>query len=586
LKTQSSQLPITMAFRAGLTALLAGSVPAILAEDLGLVLDDECDGSESCALNALQTRGMMKAEDVSLENATETGSSCRSLNDPANAVCASVVRWAHNGGRNDPHAADWFKDMESIAKVDYKTASLGDWQKLYFCAPPGGKQCGAPPCTCSNPPCDVCFSGGATKKGCDGGDSDSIACKPPKTALEYNGMQWEDIKVSGPGPFTVFAIGDWGGMDGTLNPIEGRPNLVAYPGGHKSGPTVFPRTRWNKEHTVELCNHKQFIRCYSTDGHDCPPGCGFVRGIDDHPQILVANSLKARAAKKSPEFILNVGDNFYWGGIEKKCGTPMDQLSYTAHHQFNQIFEGVYNGPGLDGKVWLSVLGNHDWGGRVFNNGWDQQIAYTWKSARWVMPAAYYSTHVDFEDAGFSMDVFMLDSNAMDASDLNEDPEHNLCGAAHNPPGATCASQGGPKDLGSCKQWFWDMWAKQKQWLPEQLDASKAEWQVAVTHFPCGHQKSFYEDMHQAHGLDLLVTGHRHDQELWAPNRLGGLTCFVTGGGGGISSEATPNVHNKKDWYGEAQYGFYDLTVSKETIEITSINWNGYEIKSATVHPK
>ena len=48
-----------------------------------------------------------------------------------------------------------------------------------------------------------------------------------------------------------------------------------------------------------------------------------------------------------------VGDNFYWGGIEKTCGTPMNELSYTAHHQFTQIFEGIYNGRGLDGKAFF-----------------------------------------------------------------------------------------------------------------------------------------------------------------------------------------------------------------------------------------
>lgn len=163
-------------------------------------------------------------------------------------------------------------------------------------------------------------------------------------------------------------------MDGTLNPIEGRTQLIAYPAGVRSGPSVFPRTRWNKAHSQQLCNHTEFVECYKTMGQSCALGCGFVKGIDDQPQLLVANSFKVRAAKKEPAFILNVGDNFYWGGIEKTCGTPMDELSYTAHHQFDQIFEGVYNGPGLDGKVWLSVLGNHDWGGRVFNNGWDSQL--------------------------------------------------------------------------------------------------------------------------------------------------------------------------------------------------------------------
>ena len=49
---------------------------------------------------------------------------------------------------------------------------------------------------------------------------------------------------------------------------------------------------------------------------------------------------------------------------------------------------------------------------------------------------------MDFVDAGFTMDIFMLDSNAMDAKDLDKDSEHNICGAEHNPAGATCASAG------------------------------------------------------------------------------------------------------------------------------------------------
>lgn len=115
-------------------------------------------------------------------------------------------------------------------------------------------------------------------------------------------------------------------MDGSLRPIEGRPELIAYPQGAKSGPSVFPRTRWNKQHTKEhfsfvqnhichtvfgfkrtrvprkpekeLCDHKAFVRCYTTMGVGCDPGCGFVKGIDDQPQTLVASAMKMHAAKK------------------------------------------------------------------------------------------------------------------------------------------------------------------------------------------------------------------------------------------------------------------------------------------------
>ena len=89
----------------------------------------------------------------------------------------------------------------------------------------------------------------------------------------YKGQHWPTTVVYGVQEMHIFAIGDWGGMDGSLDTNEGRPNIVAYNWGKRPGPSVFPRSRWNKAHTVQFCDHKQLVECFNTRGQPpCIPG--------------------------------------------------------------------------------------------------------------------------------------------------------------------------------------------------------------------------------------------------------------------------------------------------------------------------
>lgn len=356
--------------------------------------------------------------------------------------------------------------------------------------------------------------------------------------MKYEGAEWPAMDVaqsSASGETHVFAIGDWG----TLLP------------GHFTAPNNRPTGTKNK----------------------CPDKCEYVRGIDDRAQLLVASAMRARAARSNPQYVLNAGDSFYWGGITQPCGRGYASPNGHTMREFAYVWQSVYGS--LTNKPWISALGNHDYGGYMFTMAWDQQIAYSHTNPNWVMPARYFSRKMNHP--GFTVEYFVIDSNAYDAKDPGEDPEHNICGDAHNIPGASCASIGGPSSTRHCKEWFWSSYRTQQRWMERRLAASTADWQVVVTHFPCHHDSGWYQMLHARYGLDLLVTGHRHAQEL---HNIGGLTCFVTGGGGGITSERAPHGENTN------QYGFFDLTLSREAIKLESVNLHGKVIGTATVRPK
>lgn len=315
-------------------------------------------------------------------------------------------------------------------------------------------------------------------------------------------------------------------------------------------------------------------------------------GIDDHAQFAVANAMKGRASWAKPAYVLNVGDNFYLGGIAMDCNAAPGEAWDKPKADFTTTWTNVYES--LTEIPWLSVLGNHDYGGWMFNQGWPQQIGYSFINYNWVMPARYFNKII--QHPTFDVEYFMLDTNAYDAKAQGDEPEHNICSVQHNLPGAHCTGNDGMQNVWACRDWFWGSWDAQKRWFEEKLAMSTARWKIVVTHFPCGYDGSWFQGLKQAYGLDLLVTGHRHQQELWWPgttskyvqnfmwkNHLGDIPCFVTGGGGGITAQKFVDADYGRDllWY-----GFFDLTIAKDWLKIELIGLDGAVAGNYTIHPR
>ncbi|CAK9034489.1 unnamed protein product [Durusdinium trenchii] len=97
------------------------------------------------------------------------------------------------------------------------------------------------------------------------------------------------------------------------------------------------------------CDTDTMMGCFG--GQDCPKSCHYSPEIDYRAQVKVADAIKKRAPDTKPDLFINVGDNFYWGGVNTDCGTPMNKIHPVTAHQFTEIFERVYFGPGLFGNT-------------------------------------------------------------------------------------------------------------------------------------------------------------------------------------------------------------------------------------------
>jgi len=277
--------------------------------------------------------------------------------------------------------------------------------------------------------------------------------------------------------------------------------------------------------------------------------------------------------------VVAAGDNFYPGGLEGTC-TTAEEASRRADGdstgQFASFHAKMYEGPGLDGKPWFACLGNHDFGGRSFDTAWDVQIFRTWTpylgyGTVWRMPALYWSQRVQYLD--FAVDLNFLESNFFDAEPAGVDLNHNMCGH-----GSSCYDIN-PK---TCPSFFHEAWAGSVEMLRKNLAESDARWQVVVTHFPGPIIAPMLATM--ADRIDLLITGHAHFQAMGSS---AGIDWIISGGGGGVTSDAQPTEDGH-----DSAYGFVDITVTSHKMIVDLLSWGGHapghEIitQSRTLKPK
>lgn len=363
----------------------------------------------------------------------------------------------------------------------------------------------------------------------------------PKTyAHELNGVRVDDVCIGSRdrGMHSVFVIGDWGGL---ITP---------------EGPVPAKKPTLKRE---------------------------FVKGVDDWAQRKVAEVMRKRAKTSRPDYVLNMGDNFYWSGVDAPCGSAIWEAPEPSE-QFRKIFEEVYKGEGLDGKTWLGVLGNHDYGGFLYSKAWDQAIGYTWtqnqgKGGRWLTPAQYWRSRVFYPD--FSVDYFFIDSNYQDTV-LEVDNDHNICGEK-NKDDDSCGAER-PFNRADCPVWFRELWAEQSKWLHKGLKESSTDWLIVVSHFPAFYGKEYWMQLSHKYGIDLFLSGHNHDLEMYhleGTNPFRPTAVVVSGGGGGITSEGTPELDGDDN-----QYGFFELRLSRTEIEVLGISHSGKLRYQTFVHQR
>lgn len=315
--------------------------------------------------------------------------------------------------------------------------------------------------------------------------------------------------------------------------------------------------------------------------------------------------LAAQELSPRPAVVISHGDNFYWTGL----GSVSDQA-----YRFQQTFEEKYGDPALAGIPWITVLGNHDYGGASFvcsddagtptecgstaellfhlSRKFELQSQYVSPNAdRWHMPDHFYVYSFGDPVTNTTVDVFNLDTNDADSHGARQ-----ICCQCYGYAGGDddacedvdrgqryCAG-GDTAMFDACmrqlRAWGDDSRAR----LVEAARASNATWKIVNTHYSpynhyAPHRADEWRELLDGLGVQLFLYGHTHGEKH---DYASFGTHFVeNGAGGGIQNESpsgippTAAVYIDNLWAaGGYPYGIFSLRVSPTWLQLKFLTFD------------
>lgn len=261
-------------------------------------------------------------------------------------------------------------------------------------------------------------------------------------------------------------------------------------------------------------------------------------GFNSSDQTAVANAMKRIAASNQTDFIISVGDNFYFGG-----GYNYDGVISVNDDKFINNWEKVYDGP-LSHLDWYSVLGNHDWYSCP-----ECQIQYSRLNGRWKMPAFFHTKTFTRDD--FNSAFIFLDVNAL-ANGMNGDS---------------------PAMKENLKKMPQDSVYYIKRWIIKQLKRfSNFDYIFVVGHYPLGNCPSqetyklkWLKNTLIRYNVSAYLAGHCHSMQHVV---LQNTNFIISGTGSKFEDACSPRL----GWAADNQLGFSQVLVQKDNFRV--LFWN------------